>query len=492
MEGLRGKIVRGGFARISSQAVVFSLRIVSLMILARLLNPKDFGLVGMVTAVTGVLSLFKDAGLSMVSVQRASISEEQISTLFWVNIFVGTILCLLSFVAAPILVDFYNEPRLFWVTVALGFGFLFNAIGVQHGALLQREMRFAALSIIDALSCFIGVAAGIGMAFSGLGYWALVGTTILTPAVYSVLVWLVSGWTPARPHRNVGLRSMFKFGGTVTLNGLVVYIAYNTEKVLLGRYWGAGPLGIYGRAYQLANIPTENLNSAIGGVIFSALSRVQGEPERFRKYFLKGYSLTLSASLFATIACAVFADDIIRTLLGPSWKDAAPILRLLTPTVLIFGLINPLSWLLSSIGYVGRSLKISLLIAPVVIIAILLGLPHGPRGVAFAYSIAMSILVVPVTAWAIHGTAIKPKDIIGAIKKPFLSAMFALCVALGFRLLTGSMTQIFLRLALGGGLLAGVYAWMLLFVMKQRPFYVEILREIFPHRFVQGGAGAED
>src|SRR5262249_46728801 len=156
---------------------------------------------------------------------------------------------------------------------------------------------------------------------------------------------------------------MLRFGGTVTLNGLIVYIAYNVEKVLLGRFWGPDALGIYGRAYQLINIPTDGLNSAVGGVAFSALSRLQDDPVRLKNYFLKGYSLVNSMTLPATMFCALFADDIILVVLGAKWTEAVNIFRLLAPTILVFGIINPLGWLLLSIGLQWRSLTIALVIA---------------------------------------------------------------------------------------------------------------------------------
>ena len=152
---------------------------------------------------------------------------------------------------------------------------------------------------------------------------------------------------------------MIRFGGTITLNGLVVYIASNFEKILLGRFWGVDAIGIYGRAYQLITIPTDNLNSAVGEVAFSALSRLQHDPIRLKSYFLKGYSLVLALTLPITFACALFADDMVFVLLGPKWKDAAPIFRLLAPTVLVFAIANPLSWLVSSLGWVGRNLKMA-------------------------------------------------------------------------------------------------------------------------------------
>ena len=121
---------------------------------------------------------------------------------------------------------------------------------------------------------------------------------------------------------------MLRFGGTITLNNLVVYIAYNFDKLLLGRVWGADALGLYGRAYQLIDVPTTNLHSAVGGVAFSALSRLQDDPVRLRSYFLKGYSLVISMTVPISLFGALFADDIVLVVLGPKWTDAAAIFRL--------------------------------------------------------------------------------------------------------------------------------------------------------------------
>ena len=180
---------------------------------------------------------------------------------------------------------------------------------------------------------------------------------------------------------------MMRFGGTITLNGIVAYIAYNAEKVLIGRFWGADAIGLYGRAYQIVNIPTDNLNSAIGEVAFSALSRLQDDAQRFRSYFLKGYTLVMTLTIPITVICTVFAKDVILVVLGPKWLEAVPIFRLLGPTILVFALINPLGWLLWSLGLVARSLKIALVFAPIIILGYIIGLPYGPKGVAFAYSI---------------------------------------------------------------------------------------------------------
>ena len=160
---------------------------------------------------------------------------------------------------------------------------------------------------------------------------------------------------------------------------------------MIGRFWGVDAIGIYGRAYQLVNIPTDNLNSAVGEVAFSALSRLQDDPVRFRRYFLKGFSLVLGLTLPITIACALFADDVVFVLLGPKWKDAATIVRLLAPTIAIFAIINPLGWLIFSIGLVARGLKIAPVLAAMMIAGYAIALPYGPKGVAFAYSAVLTL-----------------------------------------------------------------------------------------------------
>ena len=476
MKDLKERTIRGGLVVISGQTAMFVLRTASLVVLARLLTPKDFGLVGMVAAVTGVLEIFKDAGLSLITVQRATITEEQTSTLFWINVLVGMMLFGVSLAIAPLLVAFYNESRLFWVTTAMGCGFVFSGAAAQHGALLNRQMRFATLTTINVVASSISIALAIILAASGYGYWSLVGMNITLPATGCVLVWLAAQWIPGRPRRKVGARSMLRFGGTVTLNSLIVYFVNNADKVLLGRFCGAEALGIYGRAYQLINVPTQNLNGAIGSVALPALSRLQDDPDRSKNYFLKGYSIVLAMTLPVTIACALFADELILVLLGPKWKDAVTVFRLLTPAVLAFALLNPFAWHVLSTGKVGRLLKMALVIAPIVIAGYAFGLRYGPGGVALGYSAALTLLIVPVIAWAKNGTAISWWDILQTVSRPFLSAIVAAAAAFAVQILFGRSLSPFLRLALGVIVLSGAYLWMLLYVMGQKATYLDLFR----------------
>jgi O-antigen/teichoic acid export membrane protein len=474
--GLKEKAIRGGVARLFAQATFFAVRIGTLAVLARLLDPKDFGLVGMVTALTGVLSIFRDFGLSSATVQRADVTNDQLSTLFWINTAVGLLLTVVLWIAAPIIVILYHEPRLFWVTITLSGSFLVNAAGVQHSAILQRQMRFTALAAIQIISLVASTAIGVVFAVLGFGYWSLVVMTFALPVVSTIGFWLTARWVPRAPRRNVGVRPMMRFGGAVTLMSILVYAAYNLDKILLGRFWGAEALGIYGRSYQIISIPTENLNGTFSEIAFATLSRLQDDPVRLRSYFLKGYSLIIAMTVPMTMAIALFPQDLITVVLGAKWNEAAPILRLLAPTILIFAFINPLGCLLYAIGAVGRCLRVSLVLTPLVIVAYLIGLPYGPKGVAIAFSTVMTLWAAPHIAWGIHGTVVSFRDILTTIGPPLLSGLVGGAAAFAVEVSLGPMLTPILRLLLGTTVLLSVYFLMLLYVMGQKPLFVDLLR----------------
>jgi PST family polysaccharide transporter len=287
-------------------------------------------------------------------------------------------------------------------------------------------------------------------------------------------------WIPGRPRWTPELRSMVRFGGTVTLNSVIVYIAYNAEKVLLGRYWGAAALGLYGRAYQLTNMPVQQLTNSAGAVAFPMLSRLQNDPSRLRRSYLKSHSLVISLTVPVVITCAIFANEIVRALLGPKWDGAAPIVRFLSPAILVFALMNPLSWLLRATGLVGRSLKIALFLTPVMVLGILAGLAYGPSGVALGYSGAMVLLVGPLVVWAKHGTGITNADYWDCIKRPLIAGLLGGAAGWLFKIVCYKSLAPLPLLATGLSVSLAVYSLLLLFVMGQKDMYVDLLRQLFP------------
>jgi len=488
---LKKKSVRGVAVTVLAKVMLFTMQTGSTIALARLLSPKDFGLQGMVVALTGLLGLFQEAGLSTATIQRKTLTHEQASTLFWINVALGAILTILAVAIAPFLAAFYKEPRLLLMTIISGTAFFFNSLAVQHRALLNRGMRFDTIAKIEVLTLAISSAIGISMAAFGYGYWALVVMAVSNPMITAVAVWRRMPWRPGRPTRNCGLRSLLQFGGTVTLNNFVVYLAYNTEKVLLGRFWGAEALGLYGRAYQLANLPVQQLNSAISTVAYPALSRLQTETERLNRSFLKGYSLIISLTVPVTISCAVFAEEIVYILLGPKWTGAAAVLRLLAPTVLALALVNPFGWFLQATNRAGRSLNIAFLIVPVVILGIVAGLSHGPTGVALGYSAAMVLLVAPIIGWSKYGTGITTRDYWNSIKRPMVSGVSAGLAGWVVKSAFERAVNPILLLMLVGALLLSVYVFILLVVMGQKSLYADLLSQMF-HRTHQAPTNSRE
>jgi PST family polysaccharide transporter len=423
--------------------------------------------------------LFRDAGLGIATVQREVLTHEEASTLFWINVLVGVALTIAATAMGPFLVTFYKEPRLLAVTIVSASAFLFNSVSVQHRALLSRAMCFTAMARIDILASALSALTGIGMAVSGWGYWALVGMGLTGPVVTAAAVWLAMPWLPGKPLRWSSVRSLLHVGGTVTLNNVVVYLAYNTEKILLGRFWGAEALGLYGRAFQLANLPVQQLSSSIGTVAYPALSRAQSDPERLRSSFLQGYSVVISMAIPATLSCALFAEEIVRFLLGPKWNGAAALLRLLAPAVLALALINPFGWFLQATGRAVRSLNIAFLIAPVVILGDAAGLRYGPTGVAIGYSTAMMLLVIPILAWAKHGTGMTAGEYWESIRRPLTAGAIATAAGWLFKAAWAAMLPGVWVLIVGLTLVLGVYGWTLLVAMEQRTFYVDLFSEAF-------------
>jgi PST family polysaccharide transporter len=479
VDELKRKSVQGGFIALCAQGAKVVLQMATVMLLARLLSAEDFGLQGMAVVLTGFLGQFRDAGLSAATIQRLEVTQEQISTLFWVNVAVGVALATFTAVLAPVLVAFYGEPRLYWITIVLGLGFVFSGLAAQHQALIVREMRFVTLAKIDVLSITVSSVVGVVMALLGCRYWALVGMAVVGSVASAAGVWLAVLWIPGPPRRKCGVLPMLHFGWMAVCNSLIVFLAWNTDSILLGRFWGADALGLYGRAYQLANLPVHQLNGAITGVAFSALSRIQDDPDRLAKSFLRAYSLLVSLTIPVTISCALFAEEIVRVLLGAKWMEAAPIFRLLAPTALVFALANPLSWLVMSTGRVRRALSMTAATTPVVIVGITLGLSYGPKGVALGYSLAMALVIIPIIAWSKHGTMITWTDLWGATRQPLLAGLLAGAMGLIVKVTLGGMWAPIPYLLVGLGLVVVVYAWVLLIAMDQKVLYADLLTQVF-------------
>jgi PST family polysaccharide transporter len=415
---LKGRAVRGGLLTLTSQGAAFVLASGMTVVLARLLTPSDFGLVAMVTAITGLGQAFADLGLSEATIQRQDISHEQVSALFWINVAIGLGLMLVMMGLAPALTWFYHEPRMRNLTFVLSFTFLIGGLRVQHNALLQRQMRFAAMAIRDVAGVAVAVTTAIAMAWKGAGYWAIVAYPLVFNFTQTALSWAFVRWLPSLPRLSAKVGSLVAFGGNVAGSYLVNYLNRSMDSVLIGRYWGAGPLGLYSRAYNLLMLPVNQLNGPLGRVIVPAFSRLQDDPERFARYYLR------TANLIMWIATPIFgflfvaAEPVIVLVLGPRWREAAPVFQILSIAALAILLFNPTNWLLVCQGQSGRLLKLFLILTPIFAGSYIVGLPFGIKGVALTGSLVFVGIFPWVLRYTFRGTNLTLKGLGRAIVCP--------------------------------------------------------------------------
>lgn len=415
-----------------SQAIVHMCNVLSLVVLARILTPADFGLVAMVSAVVGFVALFKDAGLAMATVQRKQINHAQISTLFWINMGISVALAGLLVAASPLVAVFYNEPRLTWVTAALGTGFFAGGLSVQHQALLRRQMRFSVLAGTEIISQIIGHTVAIVLALSGVGFWALVYRAISVPLISALLYWFFMPWRPSLPRLKTGARSMVAFGGYLTAFNFVNYIGRNADNVLVGKYVGGEGLGIYSKAYALLLLPIRTVNSPVTAVTVPALSRLQDDPVRLANFYYKGVALLALCSMPLVTGAFAVADSLILIVLGDQWKPAIEIFRILTIPAFV-GTTNVVTgWAYLSLGNVQRQFVSGTINTVLGVLAFCIGVHWGIKGVAWAFVISATVLRPPTILYCYWKTPFQMTRLLKVLWRPATSSVFAGAVTFVF------------------------------------------------------------
>lgn len=408
-----------------AQVAQFALTVGSTAVLARLLAPRDFGLIAMAAAVGNLLLLFQDLGLGTVTVQRSELTTSQASGLFWINVALGMLLAVIMAGAAPLVARFYGQPALTAVTIALAAGFVLAGLSVQHTALLRRQMRFAALARIDIASLVLGVGVAITSAALGAGYWALVYLQLVQQGASACGAWLTCRWRPTVPARSAEVRALLPFGAGLTAFNVLAYLTRNLDNVVLGRAAGAAPLGLYLKAYSLLLLPVDRIRVPAAAVVVPALSHLQDDPSSFRRYFLKAIMSVVAVGMPAVVFLFVFADDAIRVVLGPQWRESVTLFQLLAPAAFVETFNTVGSWACTPLGKSARLVRWQIVATVVMVSAFLIGVRWGALGMAVAVSASTIVLRVPGTIYLLKGSPITPFDLLGAIARPACASLTA-------------------------------------------------------------------
>lgn len=433
-DDLKGRSTRGGVVTLIGQAVKFSATLGSNIILARLLTPEDYGLVGMVAVVTNFIALFKDMGLSIATIQQPKINHEQASTLFWVNVSLSSTITLLTTALAPLVAWFYGEPRLIWITIALSLGFICGGLAAQHHALLNRQMRFTTIVTIDLISITLGFVGAIALALLGFGYWTLVLMQLIMALAIAIGVWTACRWRPGLPDWSSGIGSMLAFGGNLTGFNVVNYFARNLDNMLIGWRWGAQPLGLYAKAYQLLLLPLSQINAPISGVAIPALSRLIDLPDRYRRAYLRLLEKLVIVTMPLMVLMAITSDWLVEILLGNQWSETSRIFVWLSIAGLIQPVANSTGWLFISQGRTHHMFQWGIISSAITIASFLIGLPWGAMGVARAYSLVWLAIVMPLLFWFVGRTGpVKTVDFYLTAAPALLASLSAAVGLFAFR-----------------------------------------------------------
>ena len=362
------------------------------MVLARVLTPQHFGAVGMVVVVAAFAATCADLGLGVALVQHRNLTSRHLDAAFWLTIAAGAVLTAALWTAAPAVAFFYDEPVLTPVTRALAFQFVLNGVGIVPRALLVRGVHFRTLALIELSAGFAAAGAAIFLALRGAGVWSLVAQILIATGVSAFLCAAFAGWRPRSIAGPRHLSDVASFSRNLIAFRAVNYWSRNADNLLVGRFLGAAPLGLYGLAYQLILLPLQQVTSIIGEVMVPVMARVRVDPAQVRLAFTRAVQAVALVLFPIMIGIVIVADEAIPVLFGDQWRAAVPVARVLAVGGCFQALGATVGWIYQSQGRSDVMFRWGLFATVVAVAGIVAGLPWGVVGVATGYTAAVVVL----------------------------------------------------------------------------------------------------
>ena len=422
MEGHGRRSLQGGAISLAARAINAVVQVGSILLLARLLSPEDYGLVSMVAAITGFAPLLVDLGTRDAVVQRPGLSKGEVSALFWITIAMGSGFALIVAASGPFISRFYGEPRLTAIALLSSTTFLTVALTCQHQALMRRAMMFRELAVIDIVANVFGAGIAIAMAFYGFKYWALVVRPIVTNLLVAIGVWSSCRWFPQRPDISAGVKEMLKFGANLTGFSFFDFLGRNGDRVAIGNRYGAIGLGYYQNALTVYDNLLD-LTFPLHGVAVASFSKLRSNPEELRRLWAKAISTLSFFAMPAFGVLAVTSQDLIVLMLGSKWSIAGVLLSVLALRGIPHVVERTLGWLHVAAGKADRWMKYGAVATCIQLFALFCGLPFGPIGVVTAYMVCMYLLFVPAIAYAGRPLGIRAKNLMEAVGPQMVAAL---------------------------------------------------------------------
>lgn len=429
---LRGGLVTGG-----AQAVRMLIQFVSVVVLARLLVPEDFGLVASVSPIVAFVGLFQNLGLQQAVIQRKEIDEAQLNQVFWISTLVGLACTLLVVALSPAVAVFYGDPRMTAITIAAAAPLLLGSLAALPLALLNRHLKFGQLALNDVYAAVVGLTVTAAAAYFGMGYWSLVIGPAASAAIVLLAAWCATRWMPGRPNLRID-RDIISFGANLTGFNLVNFFARNLDNILIGRFSGPVDLGYYDRAYKLLLFPLQNITQPLSRVMIPLMSRIQEDKPRFRDIYMRTNWLLAMVTMPGIAALTLAAEPTVSLLFGAQWLPVAPIFAWLGIASLMQPVSSTTGWLFICQGETKTMFRWGVYSSLTTVLSFVVGLQWGAIGVAAAYAVSGYILRVPVLAWLLG--RLGPVSAADFLLVQGLFLLSALAAWIGYRLLPEMLT----------------------------------------------------
>lgn len=315
-----------------------SIQFVIGVILARLLLPEQFGLIGMLLIFIAVAQTFIQSGFSAALIQKSRVTTYDICSIFYFNILVGIVAAGLLCLAAPWIAVFYNQPDLTPLMRVLSLTIVVGSFGTVQGTLFIKKINFKAHTITSLVSGLLSGAVGITLAIEGFGVWSLAFQQVSNSLIGTICLWVLSPWRPSLIFRFKSLRQMFGFGSRLLLSGLIDQVFENIYYVVIGKLFSASDLGFFTRANSLQSLPSLTLSNIVGRVTFPVFSKCQDDPARLKRGLKKALTALALVNFPAMVGLAVTARPLVLVLLGQKWAECIPFLQLLCAVGLLYPL----------------------------------------------------------------------------------------------------------------------------------------------------------
>jgi O-antigen/teichoic acid export membrane protein len=425
MNKLRQKTISGVLWSMMDNGISSVIQFVVGIILARLLTPKEFGLIGMIIIFIYVSEVFINSGFSQALIRKNNCKEEDYSTAFFFNFLMSTVFYILLFFAATPISRFYNQSELISILRILGILLFINAFSIVQQAILIKNVDFRLQTKITFISSVLSGITSIIMAYKGYGVWSLVAKMLLNNFFKTILLWFNNKWYPTSFFSSHHFKEMFSFGYKLLLSGLFKSFFDNIYNLIIGKFFSVNELGFFTRADRFTKLPSHTLTKTLQRVAFPVLSEIQEDIIHLKngyKHFIKSTMYFNSAIM---LMLAALAEPVILTLLGKKWSQSIPFLQLLCLAQLMYPII---SLNMNTLIVKGRSglylfLEIisKLLIIPVVILGIFTNIKIMILGMA-AHALFSYLLISFYTSKMInYNVTDQVKDILPG----FLIAMFS-------------------------------------------------------------------